>query len=260
MKRNIMMMAIATLTLFAATEPVSAASVLVNFSVLTDSVIITTNTDPNAYLLSGITFSYDNLGNIDEFANIDSSGIVGSTGGRLYFDFMPPTPKAMGLSFDFSLLGVPGSNTPLTNGLVITFNDGQTYVTNLTIATSSFTPYDSGNPSGDGDASGSFVYSGGPFDQALMRFSSGAGFFSVANISYEIAPPLMTIDRVDSIAHVVKVTVTGTTNTVIGIDSSANLADWSTVSTMTNFTGVVTYDATNLPDISMEFFRSYYKF
>jgi hypothetical protein len=161
MKRITTITAIAALTLFAAKGPVSAASVLVNFNVLTDSVIITTNTDPNAYLLSGITFSYDNLGNVDEFANIDSNGVVGSTGGRLYFDFLPPTPKTMGLSFHFSLLGVQGSNTPLVDVLFITLNDGLVGVTNLTIATSSFTPYDSGNPSGDGDASGSFVYSGG---------------------------------------------------------------------------------------------------
>jgi hypothetical protein len=92
-----------------------------------------------------------------------------------------------------------------------------------------------------------------------MRFSSITGLFSVANISYEIAPPFMTIDWVDSIAHAMRVTVTGTIDTVIGIDASTNLYNWNTVSILTNFTGAITY-VTNSPNIATEFFRSYYKF
>lgn len=261
MKHTILAIVIASLALFAVTGSILAAPVRVDFGLLNDTAVdITTNGAPDSCLLDGITFSYDNFGNEGDIASIDSNGIFGTTGGSLYFNFLPPTPKVMGLSFDFSLLGVQGSNTPLLDGLFITFNDGQTEVTNLTIATSSFTPYDSGDPLGDGDASGSFVYNGGPFDQALMWFSPSAGNFSVANVSYEIAPPFMTIGLVDPIAHAVQVTVTGTTNTVIGIDSSTDLFNWSTVSTMTNFTGAVTYDVTNSTDISIKFFRGYYKF
>jgi hypothetical protein len=86
-----------------------------------------------------------------------------------------------------------------------------------------------------------------------------ATLFSVSNVSYisskPVPPPFMTIGRVDQFAQL---TVTGAPGIVIGIESSTNLVDWRTIPAMPNLTGAVTYDTTNFPDVSSEFFRSFF--
>lgn len=249
--RKIKIMVIASLGLFTITGTVRAAPVTVDFSVLTETIDITTNGSPNGYTLGGVTFGYDNFGIAENFALIDNNGPYGSTAGNLLFNFGTPTA---GLSFDFSLPDVPTSAAPLPDGLIITLKYGQVEVTNLTIATGTFAPYQD-DPS-LGEASGGFVYQGGAFDQAIMRFSTTGVLFTVNNVSYEpVPPPFMTIGLVNQF---VQLTVTSVPGIVIGIASSTNLVDWTTIATMTNLTGSVIYDVTNSPDIPLEFFRSYF--
>lgn len=151
-----------------------ASPVTVDFSVLgINSVDITTATNPAGLTLNGVTFRYDDLGSGVDFASVDSSGIFGTTGGSLIFDFGIPVT---GLNFDFSLLGV-GADAP--DALFIAFTKSGSLINEGSLAAT----FD-----GFGNASNTLSFSGPAFDQAAMFFSLDAPFFSVANVSYAPVP------------------------------------------------------------------------
>lgn len=248
MKQEIMV--IAYLGLFTARGSVSAAPVTVDFGALTNEVDITIDASFDGYPIDGVRFIYDNFGLEEKFAHIDSFGIHGSIGGILIFNFETPAAQ---LNFDFSMSEVESSAVPLLEGLYVILYHRQAEVANLPVATDAFAPY----PDDPlyGDASGHFVYSGDAFDQAILYFASG-GAFSVTNVVYEpVPPPSITIDVIDRIAQL---TINDAAGMVNGIDASTNLIDWTTIATITNLTGAITYDATNFQDSSLEFFRCYH--
>lgn len=245
MKRMILIAMIAAFSfaLFAATKPASA--VTVDFSALAANTMdITTS----SYTLGGVMFSYDGSEPSD-FASMNSNGVLGTTGGNLNFIFGTPTTR---LSFDFSLLNVQEANAPLLDSVIL-FDDGDP----VAVETSSFIL--TNDLSRLGVASGHFVYNGGSFNQAVTYFSLHATLFSISNVSYvssePVQPPFMTIDLIDQSAQL---TVTGAPGIVIGIESSTNLVDWERVPTPPNLTGTVIYDVTNFPDVTSEFFRSFF--
>lgn len=168
----------------------AALAVTVDFTVLgSDSVDITTVSNPDGLTLNGVTFRYDDLGSGVDTASINASGIHGSTGGSLVFNFSTPVTH---LNFDFSLQGV---FAPVGDGLSITFKNGGNNVTDQVVPANSFTPYDPNDPTLGGDALGSLAYGGAAFDQVIMFFSPDAPFVSVANLSYDnlpepVQPPL----------------------------------------------------------------------
>lgn len=166
-----------------------AAPINVDFSVLgINSIDITV---PSGYGLNGISFWYDNFGSTPDTAQVDSSGIFGSTYGCLVFDFDAP---ATALSFDFSLLGADESVPDALAIMLKDTSDGGSDVANLT-APATFTPYDPNDPlEDDGDALGTFSYTGASFNQALMFFAydptvTDPQLFTVGNISYGVPEP-----------------------------------------------------------------------
>jgi hypothetical protein len=173
-----------------------AVSNSVDFSVLgINTIDITLQNNPAGLTLNGVNFSYDNYGSLYDFAAADSSGIYGTTYGPLIYNFSTP---AMGLRFDFSLLGVPNDTKSdfMTYALVaLYFNNGSFIDTRITPAI--YTPYDPNNPALGGYGNGSLNYSGTTFNQAVMYFYSmgptdltGLPLFTVSNVSYDTAAPV----------------------------------------------------------------------
>lgn len=157
-----------------------AAPVTVDFSVLgADSYSITV---PDFYTLDGVTFTYDNLGNLDDVAQIDAYGVFGTTYGNLIFNFLSPVSA---VNFDFTMIGVYG---PVNNALSVAFKNAGSSVGGLTVPASEFELYDPGNPLLGGDACGTLSYSGAAFDQALISFSADAPYFSIDSLTYTPAP------------------------------------------------------------------------
>ncbi len=148
-----------------------AVWVPVDFSSVTTTADITL---PNSFSLSGVTFSYDNLGSSADFATVDTSGIFGTTYGALLFDFSGPTT---GLQLDFALFDT--SQAPvLDDALIALLKDGNTEQTVSVTAT--FDPISQMEV-------GSLFYTGASFNQASLFFSVDEPFFSAGNISYQRA-------------------------------------------------------------------------
>lgn len=158
-----------------------AAPVTVDFSTLgTNSVDITTASNPAGYTLNGVTFRYDDFGSGVDTAQIDAAGGHGSTAGGLILDFDTPVTA---LNFDFSLLGAPGS---VSDALDIAFKNAGNDAGSLQVS-AAFTPRNVSNPALGGDALGKLGYTGAAFDQAFVYFSTDAARFDLTNASYDCA-------------------------------------------------------------------------
>ena len=169
------------LLLFAVVAGVArAAPVTVDFSVLgADSYSITA---PDSYTLDGVTFRYDNLGSIDDIAQIDAYGVFGSTYGSLILDFGSPVTA---VSLDFTAIAVYG---PVNNAISVAFSNAGSGVGGSSVSASDFELYDPGNPLLGGDAYGTLSYNGVTFNRALISFSADAPYFSVDSLTYTPAP------------------------------------------------------------------------
>ena len=158
----------------------------VDFSGIATTDITIQNNLPGwpGFTLNGVTFSYDNLTNTStaDFASVDTTGIFGTTFGALIFDFSAPVT---GLQFNFALFGTSTSDN--SGALDAILKLGGNDVTDFLVP-AAFVPYDPLNPSGGGDAFGSFSYGGAAFNQISMFFSLDAPVFTVDTISYEPAP------------------------------------------------------------------------
>jgi hypothetical protein len=174
-----------------------AANVSVDFSVLgMNTIDITLQNNPTGLTLNGLNFGYDNYGSLTDFASADSIGIYGTTYGPLIYNFSTP---AMGLRFDFSLLGVPNDTKSdfMTYALVAIYSNNGSF-TDSRITPAIYTPYDPNDLTQGGYEIGSLNYSGTVFNQAVLYFYStgptdpltGLPLFTVSNISYDTAAPV----------------------------------------------------------------------
>jgi hypothetical protein len=187
---------IALLAQFLVTGTASAGSTAIDFNVLgINAIDITLQNNPAGLTLNGVNFGYDNYGSTTDYAVCDSAGIYGTTYGPLIYNFNTP---AMGLKFDFSLLGVPNDTQAdfMMYALVAIYSNNGSF-TDSGITPATYTPYDPNDLAQGGSGIGSLNYSGTVFNQAVLYFYStgptdltGLPLFTVSNISYETAAPV----------------------------------------------------------------------
>lgn len=162
MKRLIVFAAV--LSLFMCTGTALASIVTVDFSGISTTIDITS---PNTHTINGVTFTFSPQGLLDT-AQIDFTGIYGSTNGLLIFQFSTP---AQGLAFDFSLPGTPPS---VPDGLFIGFKRA-----GLDVGTPLLVAADVADV--NGFATGSLAFTGPTFDYAEMFFSASSADFAVSS-------------------------------------------------------------------------------
>lgn len=148
--------------------PCTAGAVVVDFSSVSGTVDLLT---PNNLSLDEVRFTYDDFGSGVDFAQADSAGIVGTNGGALIVDFSDPITQ---LLVDFSLFD--GLSADLPDALAIDLYLNGTPVL-FGLADAAY--------SGDGTATGSYVYSGAPIDRATLFFAPDAPYFTLDSLSYE---------------------------------------------------------------------------
>jgi len=186
---------IGVLILLTVVSGAMAATVGVDFTGLTADI---TN---NPYWINGVTFSYTPI-SADTAAFADGAILSNGIGLlTMVFDF-----PAIGLDFDFSVLGVPdlpSPNAPYQTGDVLSdgfafFNSGDSAILFATISgQSTYTPPECEETKGcemsAWDADGTFHYAGPGFSQADVYFQPTAAYFDVKNVSYDPAPEPGTI-------------------------------------------------------------------
>ena len=165
----------------------TALAVPVNLDFTSAPGVDVTTSSP--FSLNGVTISYDDYGSGLDFANVGSSGIIGSMGGVLIFDF---NTSATALNIGFSLLDAVSNTPQLSDALTVVFY-GKGNFLDSTTAPADFFAYDSNADPTLGFASGILAYSGTVFDHAELYFSSEALYFTVDNVSYEPVPEPGTI-------------------------------------------------------------------
>ncbi|MCX5684961.1 MAG: PEP-CTERM sorting domain-containing protein [Planctomycetota bacterium] len=150
----------------------ASASVMVDFSTMGGNTAVITLPNP-PLAIGAMSFTYDNFSIPADYAWVDATGIFGTTGGALGFNFTPSTA----LSFNFTQLN---ATAPLANPMFISLYSGGADVADLSAATVF-------NPT-NGNATGTFSYSGAAVDQALMFFSPETQYFTADTVSYTPTP------------------------------------------------------------------------
>lgn len=181
--------------LILAVTPAMAEIVAVDFSVLGDANIdISVGHNPLGWtgytMPDGITFLYDDPEPDGESAQLSSTGIFGTPGHALDFNFSPTNylGLATGLSVDYALLGLPynpANPDTVSNALFVLFDSGEFASSDAAFIPDTFDELD--RPT-SGNAFGRLDYRGRGFVRASLLFEPSAMFFDVSGVSYEPVP------------------------------------------------------------------------